>query len=269
MPIPAQIHDRRHRVDRRRADPHPVAEALGHAMTDDCVSMVFQPQFRVKDNSIVGAEALIRWDHPDHGVLPGDALVSIAQNGGLGRRLSRYVVRGALETAKRWPAHLGLSLNVTAMDLHDRTFGDDLLAMIKDTGFSPERLTLEITEQALVNDLEESALRLRGLAGQGIRLALDDFGAGFCNFRYLKLLPLNALKLDRSMVEGIATDPRDLAVLRGILAMAHALKLTVVAEGVETEEVRYLAEREGCDIWQGFLGAKPMRTEEFEALVSN
>ncbi|KLE33648.1 hypothetical protein AAW01_03275 [Aurantiacibacter gangjinensis] len=261
------MHDRRRRQDRRRTDPHPVAGELADAMADDAITMVFQPQFRCADGAVCGAEALIRWQHPEHGHMNGDRLVAIAQHGGLGRRLARHVARSAMEAAAGWPAHIGVSFNVTAMDLHDRTFGEDLLALLGETGLSPERLTLEITEQALVDDVEQSAERLAALAENGIHLALDDFGAGFCNFRYLKLLPLHALKLDRAMVEGIASDERDLAVLRGIVAMAKALGLSVTAEGVETEAVRDLVAQEGCTAWQGFLGAKPLAEPDFARLL--
>ena len=136
-----------------------------------------------------------------------------------------------------------------------------------DEGFAPERLTLEITEQALVSELNRSAARLRHLADLGIRIALDDFGAGFCNFRYLKVLPLHSLKLDRTMIEGITDDARDLAVFRGIVAMARALDLKVVAEGIETEAQRDAVAREGCDAWQGFLGARPLEAAEFAELA--
>jgi len=133
--------------------------------------------------------------------------------------------------------------------------------------FPPERLTLEITEQVLVVDLDRSAERLRQLADLGIRIALDDFGAGFCNFRYLKRLPLHYLKLDCSMVEGIDENPRDLAVLRGIMSMAVALGLEVVAEGVERESQREVIAREGCVAWQGFFGARPMTLVQFSGLT--
>jgi EAL domain-containing protein (putative c-di-GMP-specific phosphodiesterase class I) len=124
-------------------------------------------------------------------------------------------------------------------------------------------VTLEITEQALVADLDGSARRLRALTKLGMRVALDDFGAGFCNFKYLKRLPLHYLKLDRSMVEGIDVDARDLAVLRGIISMARALGLEVIAEGIERESQRQAIAREGCVAWQGFLGARPLPAEEF------
>ena len=263
MSIPTQVHERRQRTDRRRSEPHPITEDLAEAITADELELLFQPQFQGEGGALVGAEALVRWDHPDHGKMAGDALVAISQSGGIARRLSRHIARAALAEAQKWPEHLRLSLNVTAMDLFDRTFGDELLEMLQESGFPAERLTLEITEQALVADLDRSAAKLEVLASHGIRVALDDFGAGFCNFRYLKVLPLHALKLDRTMIDGIASDGRDLAVLRGIVAMARALELTVIAEGIETEAQREIAVREGCAIWQGFLGGKPVPAREF------
>ena len=124
-----------------------------------------------------------------------------------------------------------------------------------------------MTEQVLLTDVAHAAHALGALAAQGIRIALDDFGAGFCNFRYLKLLPLHYLKLDRSMIDGTAGDPRDLAVLRGIIAMAGALDLQVIAEGVETEAQRLLVAGEGCAAYQGFLRAQPMSADDFLALA--
>ncbi|MEL1250100.1 EAL domain-containing protein [Aurantiacibacter gilvus] len=268
MSVPAPVHERRQRIDRRRSEPHPITEDLVEALADDAITLLFQPQFHSGSDVLAGGEALVRWVHPVHGPMAGDALVAIAQSGGVSRRLSRHIARSALAEAASWPDHLRLSLNVTAMDLFDRSFGEDLLAMVEASDFPPERLTLEITEQALVADLDRSAKALRELADRGMSIALDDFGAGFCNFRYLKVLPLDALKLDRSMIEGIASDERDLAVLRGILAMARALDLKVIAEGIENAEVRDIAVREGCHLWQGFLGGKPMAVDRFALLAA-
>lgn len=263
MSLPVHLHDRRQRKDRRRAEPHPISAELLEALENGHLELIFQPQFCGTAQRVYGAEALVRWHHPEYGMLSGDTLVAIAHSGGNSRHLARHVARGALAEAARWPDHLRLSLNVTAMDLFDRSFGEELLAMLGETGFPPQRLTLEITEQALVADLDRSAKRLRVLAEHGITIALDDFGAGFCNFRYLKVLPLDVLKLDRSMIEGIVADERDLAVLRGIVAMADALKIAVVAEGIETAEQRDVATREGCAVWQGFLGGRPVEASEF------
>jgi EAL domain-containing protein (putative c-di-GMP-specific phosphodiesterase class I) len=126
---------------------------------------------------------------------------------------------------------------------------------------------LEVTEQVLLGDVPQAAQTLGALAAQGMRIALDDFGAGFCNFRYLKALPLHYLKLDRAMIEGVPGSARDLAVLRAIIAMAGALDLKVIAEGIETEAQRAVAALEGCVTWQGFLLAQPMSAGEFLELA--
>jgi EAL domain-containing protein (putative c-di-GMP-specific phosphodiesterase class I) len=125
-----------------------------------------------------------------------------------------------LTAAAAWPGQLRLSLNVTPADLAAANYAEQFVDLVRESGFAAERLTLEVTEQVLLSDVRGAARTLGRLASEGIRVALDDFGAGFCNFRYLKLLPLDYLKLDRSMVDGIADDPRDLAVLRAIVAMA-------------------------------------------------
>jgi EAL domain-containing protein (putative c-di-GMP-specific phosphodiesterase class I) len=255
--------ERRSRNERRKPDELPIARELADAIAAGGIELLLQPQFRCADDALVGAEALVRWSHPERGQLAGDAVFEIAARAGLTRQLSAHVLDAALGAAAAWPAPLKLSLNVTADDLADTGFATSISAALAASGFAPEQLTLEITEQALVDEIEHSADVLRALSDAGIRIALDDFGAGFCNFRYLKLLPLHYLKLDRTMVEGIVEDPRDLAVLRGIVAMAHALGLEVIAEGIESEEQRALVEREGCAYYQGFLKAKPMGASEF------
>lgn len=222
------------------------------------IEIVYQPQFASVSGEMVGAEALARWQHPQLGLIGAGALFAIAERADHTPQLSRHIMRAALAGARHWPPYLRLSINVMPVDLANRHFADGMEQALHEAGFPAERLTLEITEQALVADLDQSAGQLRQLAAIGVRIALDDFGAGFCNFRYLKLLPLHYLKLDRSMVDGIADDPRDLAVLRGIVAMAHALELAVIAEGVESEAQRATVAGEGCDVWQGFLGAEPM-----------
>jgi diguanylate cyclase len=160
-----------------------------------------------------------------------------------------------------------LSLNVTPADLASWSFAADLHDVIRASGFPAARLTLEVTEQALLEDIKLAARSLAEVVKQGVRIALDDFGAGFCNFRYLKVLPLHYLKLDRAMVDSIAEDPRDLAVLRAIVAMAGALGLEVIAEGVETEAQAEAVTREGCAYLQGFLRAHPMSAGDFGRLV--
>lgn len=258
--------ERRTRSDRRGASHSPLVGDLRTAIERGAIEILFQPQFAV-DDTIIGAEALARWSHPDVGPIAPDRLFAIAEAGGLIGRLSCEISRLALQEAGEWPVPLRLSLNVTAADLAVSTFVSGILRTAEQAGFAPELLTLEITEHALVSDLDRTTERLRQLADFGTRFALDDFGAGFCNFEYLKRLPLHYLKLDRAMVKGIDEDPRDLAVLRGIVAMARALDLELVAEGIERETQRTTIIREGCSTWQGFLGAAPMRAPDFRQML--
>jgi EAL domain-containing protein (putative c-di-GMP-specific phosphodiesterase class I)/GGDEF domain-containing protein len=232
------------------------------------IEMLFQPQYACDGGELVGAEALARWQHPQLGRIGAGALFAIAERADHVEQLSRHIAGAALKSAAGWPDRLRLSLNITAADLAAGSFANSIAEAIAKAGFSPDRLTLEITEQSLVSEVERSGERLRQLADLGIRIALDDFGAGFCNFRYLKLLPLHYLKLDRSMVEGVADSARDLAVLRAITAMAQALDLRVIAEGIESEDQRHVVAAEGCHAWQGYLGAKPMSAAQFTLLVA-
>lgn len=238
------------------------------AIDRDEIEILFQAQFACADDRLTGAEALARWNHPVLGRIGAGPLFAAAERADHMEQLSRHIALRALRQASEWPAGLRLSLNVTPTELALPGYADELLALIADSRFPPDQLTIEITEQVLVSDLAVAAETFRQLARQGVRIALDDFGAGFCNFRYLKLLPLHYLKLDRSMIEGVAHDPRDVAVLRAILAMAKALDLKVIAEGIESEEQRLIARAEGCDSYQGFLKAHPVGAAEFLALAA-
>jgi EAL domain-containing protein (putative c-di-GMP-specific phosphodiesterase class I) len=260
--------DRREKADRRAGRDLRGGQALTDALARDEIEILFQPQFSAAENLLVGAEALARWHHPNRGRIGVGALFEIAERTGRVRELSRHLVGKALAAAVQWPVPLRLSLNVTAADVAAGNFAETICEAAAEAGFPPEHLVLEITEQVLVTDLTRSAEQLRLLAERGVGIALDDFGAGFCNFHYLKRLPLHFLKLDRSMIDGIDEDPRDLAVLRGILAMARALGLEVCAEGIERDAQLAVIAREGCSSWQGFLGAKPVPAAEFSALTA-
>ena len=235
---------------------------LVKALGRDEIEVLFQPQFSCKDGAMVGAEALARWRHPTLGEIGARDLFLIAEKAHLVTPLSRQIVAQALEQAAQWPAHLRLALNVTPEEIAESSFAPEFASLIGRSGIAPARLTMEITEDVLLNDLEMAREALQALKQTGIRVALDDFGAGFCNFHYLKELPLDGLKLDRTMVVGICSDERDLAVLRAIVGLANALGLEVVAEGIETEAQRDAVIAEGCAYWQGFLRAEPMRNED-------
>jgi predicted signal transduction protein with EAL and GGDEF domain len=236
---------------------------LLRALDRNEIEVLFQPQYACTNDRLIGAEALARWNHPSLGRVGAGGLFAIAERIDHVPQLSRHIARVALAAAVRWPGDLRLSLNITPNDLAVGDFAASFAALLKQSRFPGWRLTLEVTEQVLLADVTAAALAFEALTATGIRFALDDFGAGFCNFRYLKLLPLHYLKLDRSMIEGVAADPRDLAVLRAIIAMARALDLEVLAEGVETEPQRLLASAEGCHAYQGFLRSAPLAADAF------
>ena len=260
-------------ADGRRAPRGRSAAALEAdllaALARNEIAVLFQPQFALDDGRLTGAEALARWEHPTLGRIGAATLFAVAERADQTLQLSQHIAARALSAAAAWPHELGLrlSLNLTAGDLSVGNFADTIRAAVEAAGFPADRLTLEVTEQALLVDLEGAAVALSELAAAGVRVALDDFGSGFANFRYLKLLPLDYLKLDHSLTDDVVTLPRDRAILRAIVAMARALELKVIAEGVESEEQRALLKAEGCDYFQGFLRAGPMATHEFAAFA--
>ena len=233
------------------------------------IAILFQPQFRLADGRLTGAEALARWDHAALGRIGAATLFAVAERSDQTAALGRHIAERALSAAAQWPREAGLrlSLNLTAAELALSSCAATIDEALAASGFDPRQLTLEVTEQSLLVDLEAAAATLRALADRGMRIALDDFGSGFANFRYLKLLPLDYLKLDHTLTDDVVADPRDRAILRAIVAMARTLDLQVIAEGVESEEQRALLAAEGCDYFQGFLRSGPLRAGDFDRFV--
>ena len=230
------------------------------------IEVLFQPQFDSRTGAVAGAEALARWQHPTLGEIGARDLFAIAERAALVAPLSRHVVARALKEAANWPEELSLSLNITPEELGDPRFAADFAELIGKSEIAPERLMLEITEDLLLRNLKQAASALSALRKLGFRTALDDFGAGFCNFRYLRELPLDAIKLDKLMVDDVPEDAKSLAVFRAIIALSKALDLKIYAEGIESEIQRATIISEGCDYWQGFLRAQPMKGDKVVAL---
>lgn len=239
------------------------------ALHRDEIMMLFQPQFSVATGALAGAEALARWEHPSFGRISAETLFAVADRGDHVAQLSRHIATRALAQAAAWPEPLRLSLNVTAEDFAVGDFAASLKSALVASAFPAERLTIEITEQTLITDFEACAAALRELAALGVSVALDDFGTGFSNFRALKALPLDSLKLDRSLVCDIEHDPRDRAILSAMVAMARALGLKVVVEGVENTRQLAILKAEGCDLFQGFLRSGPISAEDFADLPAS
>lgn len=257
-----------------RLDEALMDETLGrhmrHAIERGEIELLFQPQFALKDGHMSGAEALTRWRHPEFGVLGGEALFTVAARSDFVLPLSRHIQARAIALAANWSGgldHLRLSVNVTAQDLASPDMADRLLEFVSNSGFRASCLTVEITENALITDLEAAGKQFERLRGKGVRIALDDFGTGYSSLSYLSALPLDYLKLDKRLTEDLHGSERDRIVVRAVIAMAKALGLEVIAEGIESEAQRLLIAREGCDYWQGFLKAGALDPDAFRAFA--
>ncbi|MGQ0589624.1 MAG: putative bifunctional diguanylate cyclase/phosphodiesterase [Sphingosinicella sp.] len=243
---------------------------LRRALDRDEIEILFQPQVAVTGGAIVGVEALARWRHPQHGELGAATLFSVAERSDYLAQLSEHVQRKAIAAAAAWPAamsRLRLSVNITAADIVRPGFAAQFLEMVGSSGFEPGRLTVEVTESGLIEDLSGAAALLAELRGGGLRAAIDDFGTGYSSLAYLKALPLDYLKIDRKLSQDIAGSIRDRIVVRGVIEMARSLGLDVIAEGVETEEQLGLLAEAGCTLYQGFLCSPPVGVEALAELA--
>ncbi|HEU5285692.1 MAG TPA: EAL domain-containing protein [Sphingomicrobium sp.] len=231
------------------------------------IALLFQPQIDPSSGDIVGVEALARWD----GAGSPEELFVRAAASGLAERLSRLVQRKALRLAATWEGPLkglNLSINLLPQDLARPGYDQWLLDEIGAAGIDPKRITVEITESALLSDSDSIAERLARLRSAGVRVAVDDFGTGYASLAYLTSLPLDILKIDRGLIADIVGGARDRIVVKAMIALARELDLKVVVEGVEsTAQLALLAEW-GCDLYQGFLGAGPLDEVELARFVA-
>jgi len=232
--------------------------------------LAYQPQMAL--GSIVGAEVLMRWLHPEKGPISPVQFIPLAEESGLIHRLGEWVLRTACERLAAWAAdpvlsELTLSVNVSAQQFHQAGFVPQVLAALASTGADARRLRLELTESLLLEDIDDTVKKMVRLKSYGVGFSLDDFGTGYSSLSYLKRLPLDELKIDQGFVRDVLTDPNDAAIARTIVALGTSLGLQVTAEGVETEAQRQFLERNHCYAWQGYLLSPPLPLKEFEALV--
>ena len=244
---------------------------LRRALDSNEIEILFQPQVSVTTGQILGAEALARWRHPTFGELGAATLFNVAERSDYLAELSDHVQRRALRDAALWPAALSqlrLSVNITAADIARPGFAAQFFRSADSAGFDRSRLTVEVTESSLIEDLNAAAALLAGLREGGLRIAIDDFGTGYSSLAYLKALPLDYLKIDKRLCEDITGSPRDRIVVRSVIDMARSLGLGVIAEGVETQEQLDLLAQEGCTLYQGFLCAPPVDSVALAGLVT-
>jgi len=244
---------------------------LREALQKDQLLLYYQAQVD-GDGALKGAEALVRWQHPQRGLVSPAEFIPLAEETGLILPLGYWVLKTACAQLAAWAVradrvHLTLAVNVSIRQFRHPDFVDQVLAVLELTGADPLKLKLELTESLLVDDVEDTIAKMTALKGRGVSFSLDDFGTGYSSLSYLRRLPLDQLKIDQSFVRDVLTDPNDAAIARTIVALAHGMGLGVIAEGVETLEQRDFLARSGCHDYQGYLFSRPLPLEGFEQFL--
>lgn len=240
--------------------------AIDHAELD----LVYQPKLHLRSGQTVGLEALLRWPHPDLGVLRPDAFMALVRQHGLTRRVTALVVDRALDDAVRWQTsgvNTAVAVNMFAPDLKDEALPDALCRALHSRDLAPALLTVEITEDLILNDIDRVTAVLHRLREQRIRVAIDDFGSGFSALSYLRDLPIDEVKLDRQFISSITEDTRAAAVIRAVIDLTHELDLTVVAEGIEDAGTADWLRDHGCDVGQGYYFGAPVSASTVPRLI--
>lgn len=245
---------------------------LRRAIDDDELTLYYQPKVAIAERRVIGMECLLRWEHPEHGLISPDEFIPVAEHTGLVGALTRHVLDKAITQGVAWHRAgrtIGISVNLSPRNLVDPDLPDELAAMLAEAELPADFLTLEITETAMANEVDPRADRplpgLKRLHELGVRLAVDDFGTGYSALSYLRNLPIQEVKIDKTFVLGMATEPADLAIVRAVVDLGRHLGITVVAEGVESETTLTLLREIGCEVAQGFFFARPLPLEKIEA----
>lgn len=244
---------------------------LREALATGRFCLHYQPQVDALGR-LVGAEALLRWDHPDRGLVYPAEFVPLAEEAGLIVEIGRWLLEESCRQLVRWAgnsatARLGLSINISARQFRHPGFVTQVKDIIAVTGADPTKLKIEITESLLIQDLDETKRKMMELKAVGVRFSLDDFGTGYSSLAYLQRLPLDQLKIDQSFVQDVVTNQNDAAITRAIIALGHNLGLSVIAEGVETNDQQAFLAREGCQNFQGFLYHRPLSATMFDTFA--
>jgi EAL domain-containing protein (putative c-di-GMP-specific phosphodiesterase class I) len=258
--------------DENSADRLRLGSELRRAMERRELVLHFQPKVNLVSGETIGLEALVRWQHPDQGLLGPDRFIPFAEQTGLIKPLTRYVLDAALRQCRAWSIQgleLTLAVNLSARDLLDLHLPGEIEKLLARWQVDASRLELEMTENTILTDPMRAQEILGRLKDLGIRIAIDDFGSGFASLGYLKRLPLDVLKIDKSFVLGMEDDEESAAIVRSTIHLAHDLGLQVVAEGVENEAIRQTLMMLGCDAAQGYHFGRPLRTVEVPAWLSD
>ncbi|GAA4872815.1 putative bifunctional diguanylate cyclase/phosphodiesterase [Ferrimonas pelagia] len=244
---------------------------LRHAEQQQQLMLHYQPQQTLSNDTLSGAEALIRWRHPDKGLISPADFIPVAEQSGLILSIGDWVLRQACQQAHHWHQQgypLLVSINLSAKQFQQPDFVDKVAAILQETQVDPAKIELELTESLLMEDMDHAYDTLTKLKALGVKLAIDDFGTGYSSLAYLKRFPVDTLKIDRSFVANLPGDSQDSAIISAILDLAQHLELKVVAEGVETQEQHDWLQQRGCDVMQGFWYSRPLASQDWKQLLA-
>ena len=243
---------------------------LADALAGEQLFLLYQPTFDLRSQRVIGVEALIRWRHPTRGIVSPEEFIPIAESNGLIIPIGRWVLQEACRQASIWHDRghrIGMSVNVSARQLDEDGFIEDVRNALQDTALDPATLTLEITETALMHDTAATAMRLESLKQLGVRIAIDDFGTGYSSLAYLRQFPADALKIDRSFIDGIATSDASAALIHTLVQLGKTLNIQTLAEGIEDQAQLETLQRQHCDQGQGFLFSRPLNVNAIEQFL--
>jgi EAL domain-containing protein (putative c-di-GMP-specific phosphodiesterase class I) len=244
-----------------------LAPSMRQALARKELSLAYQPQQDVKTGEINGFEALLRWNHAERGDISPGQFIPIAEESGLILQVGEWVLREACREAASWTRKLNVAVNVSAVQLHNANFAQLVHEVLLQTGLSPHRLELEITETALIRDLNRALVTLRQLKTLGVQIAMDDFGTGYSSLYNLRVFPFDKIKIDRSFIKSVDSNEQAATIVRAVVGLGHGLGLPVLAEGVETAgELEFLS-NEKCDEAQGYMLGRPAKIGDFRGLT--
>ena len=233
--------------------------------------LVYQPKVDIKTNEIIGVEALLRWQHSQWGMVSPDRFISISEDTGLIKPIGAWVLKEACRQNREWQEkglkNIKISVNVSVVQLRNKHFLQEVTETLLMTGLNPQYLELEVTESVAMEGEQDALQCLTKLKDMGVGLSIDDFGTGYSSLSYLKKLPIDIVKIDKSFIRDIESDPNDATIISAIIKMSHGLKLAVIAEGVETQQQLEFLKAEGCDQYQGYLLSKPVTSKDMEVLL--
>jgi diguanylate cyclase (GGDEF)-like protein/PAS domain S-box-containing protein len=258
-------------MDQQIRDRRVLHQELSTAIRNGEISLYYQPQASsrqvVGNGEVIGFEALARWRHPVRGFVPPSDFIPLAEESGLIFEMGQWILREACREAASWPMPLQIAVNLSPAQFMHGDVVSLVHSILLETGLSPGRLELEITEGVLIEDFDRGLALLRRLKGLGVRISMDDFGSGYSSLSYLQAFPFDKIKIDRAFVMNLGRNPQSAAIVRAVIGLGHGLEMSIVAEGVETQEqLSFLAEA-GCDSVQGYFIGKPFPIDQYDALV--